>query len=243
LRERREILEKIFQIPTWVSIEPDSIAEKVPKILQLWYNEFVKKKNPSAQCSRKKVTLVEPSPLSRLFKYPTQSFRLIIVGMFIGFIGTIFTLSLLLMNSKSKKHTDLKFGVSLGNIASFSLIIIASFVFSIFFYNASNQVYCSKCELIVSSRNSSDATRKLYNTIPLIEDVYMECYNYNQCLLNKPPSCTSCMCFQIYFQCQTYYRNSILLAGFVGLFCFFIAGTAFMASRFTRNESFSMSLL
>jgi hypothetical protein len=34
-----------------VNIEPDSIAEQIPKILQMWYAEFVKKKIAKDQYS------------------------------------------------------------------------------------------------------------------------------------------------------------------------------------------------
>eukprot|EP00026_Physarum_polycephalum_P009550 Phypoly_transcript_09678.p1 GENE.Phypoly_transcript_09678~~Phypoly_transcript_09678.p1 ORF type:complete len:456 (+),score=19.77 Phypoly_transcript_09678:128-1369(+) len=244
LLERRRILEQIFNLPNSVNIEPDSIAEKVPKILQLWYAEFVKKRDPkSGTCTGRKkgMTAVEPNPISSIIKYPTQSFRLIFVGALLGFFGAVFSLSLLLMHSKSKQHTDLKTGVAIGSITIFIAMIIVYSVFGVRFFYNSQKIYCSRCEVVVAGRNSSASAIEYYNRIPYIKQTNAECKAKCDSAVYES-DCLNCLCGKIYSTCKWQYGVSIVMTVLICLLTLTIVGTSLLAARFTRNESFSMSL-
>lgn len=224
-----------------MDIEPDSIEEQVPKILQLWFAATKKSTHISTYIKQAKETLTAPKWYYRWFKYPSQSFRLTFIGSFIGFLGAYITLTLLFMQSKSKRHTDLKYGVALGNMLAFLVIIVVSMFFSGELYYKNTHVYCTSCELVVLDYSEPSNLYNLSLNDTTIKDCVKNCkycnresYNYTECLGG------TCHC--VYAKCEVDYALSLALLVLIGVQSLMIIGTGLVASWFMRTETFSVSL-
>jgi len=251
VRERlqavKHVLEQLFQLPS-VNILPDAIAEQVPKILQMWYAEFVRKKskgtNLGSLISATKEAVLEPSRFRSWILYPSQSFRLVFVGMLIGFFGVLASLSLLFMPSKSKRHTDLKTGVALGNIIGFLFVIAICIYYCADYFYVNNNVYCTSCESVVL--DYSNASYAYAEKIPGLHNYFNYCISTG-CSQGAEPAnlseCLGCACGAVYQKCEQDYALGVTLLLVIAVQVLLIVGTSVISSRFTKMESFSMSIM
>jgi len=238
LQDIKQVLAKLFVLPI-VNIEPDSIAEQVPKIIQLWYSRSKKTKDLKTWVTDAKKSLTKPSWYNRWFRYPSQSFRLTFVGSLIGFFGMFVTLSLLFMQSKSKSHTDLKLGVALGNILAFTVVILICIGYCAKLFYGSSNIYCTSCESVVV--DYSDASYKYFGKIPDIVKFLDNCQACYEDTFDAS-NCLACLCSWVYKSCEFSYALSVTLLVIIALQALMIFGTAVVVTKFTKNESFAMSL-
>jgi len=241
LQNVRQILEQIFSLPSFVNIEPDLISEQVPKIIQMWHAKFMQENNGiQGIIAASKKEFEEPGGLKSFFLYPSQSFRLSIIGVLLGIFGFVLTLSLLFAPSKSKRHTDLKRGVAAGNVIGFIVVIILSIVYCSIKYKSSTEIYCLSCEAVISQY--SNASIHYFETVPRIEEIVDECRCFAE---DDPPRfdmCLICVCENVYRDCDDNYSVAVALMIVVALQAVFIGGTMEITRRFTKKEEFSFAI-
>jgi len=240
LQEVKATLSEIFSL-RGVNIEPDAIAEKIPRLVQMYHDASVlKDKQNTAVKLHTKIKFA----IVRIIKHPTARFRLTVFGTIVGFFTTLLSLVLLYMPSKSPQHTALKRGIAYGNICGI-LVLITAIAALIAGYSTFNSgVYCSECESVLTSTTSARATdlRLLYRTVPRV-DIYL-----NQCDCNKKnqttwatTGCLECACRALYQDCE--YESSLLIVLYV-LIAFgvlIILATALFIQMFSTMEAYQMS--
>jgi len=237
LQDVKNTLASIFDIPG-VNIEPDTIPEKVPKIVEMWYDRFIVQKHISYS---QQLILGIKAFYNNWIRNPSQGFRLIVIGMIMGF-GIIFSLVLLFMPSKSRKHTDIKKGVAIGNILGLLVVII---VCTFFYYGANDfasGMYCTECEAMLSLEGSNgEAVGDLYEAIPGIDWIlqYCGCNTNDAGWLDK--DCLQCTCNEIYYLCGVAYAEAEMLEVLIILAVLLIVATAAFVYRFAQLEAYSLS--
>jgi len=237
LQDVKGTLEQIFHLPA-VHMQPDCIPEKVPTIVQMWYSGFVKKGSGIKKVGRG----ITEKYLSWI-RYPSQRFRLAIIGSLMGIVLPIVTLSLLFMPSKSRRHTDLKRGVAYGNIIGFFAVILIALAFAASRYQTSTGMWCTQCEAIMLAEGSGVTTA--YLEIPEITPIINKCvpivnsdtdWRYNTTSL-------ACICNDVYLNCV--HDNSVvwIMVIFSGCMLNLILATSVFVARFTRMEEFTVSAM
>jgi len=242
LQEVKNTLAAIFDRPG-VNIEPDSIPEKVPKIVEMWYDRFV---------LHKPLTVTQESikNIKGLFNdwilHPSQSFRLIVIGIIMGF-AVILSLTLLFMPSKSRKHTDIKKGVAIGNILALLVIII---VCTTYYYRNDEYaqgMYCTQCEAMVCLEGAEgEAVNNLFESIPDIDEILTTdcgCDKYGPISAGHwlDVDCLYCTCSILYDKCNVAAALAELLQVSIIIAVLLVVLTAIFVHRFVKVEAYSLS--
>jgi len=115
-------------------IEADALVDKIPKIETYW--------------RRAAKRIAAPGMIEQL-KTPTPSLRLIGCGVGMGIFGFLLSLSLLFMPTNSRRHQELKYGITIGHIIAFIGAMIIAGIYAAVFLEESHGLQCTNCEYYV----------------------------------------------------------------------------------------------
>jgi len=238
LREVKQALADIFLLPG-LNLEPDSIAEKVPTILDMYYEVF-KNKDPSIQSFWETVKF----NYIRYIKYPTQHFRLTVFGGLVGFFLLVISMGLLYMPSKSAQHIALKRGVAIGNILAIIFLICITIWESVKNSNIFNGAYCNECEAIVQAAGTADgAVDDFFEKIPQITTYLTECHCFTDPTQQLGYFCLACTCLSVYNECVISNGRQILYYALIAFGSALVVATGVFISMFSAMEEYSLSLM
>jgi len=233
----RNTLQDVFALPG-VHMEPDAIAEKVPRIIQLYFEgkAIHQKKDSRVNKFVAKAKYI----FIRTVKHPSASFRLTLFGTVLGFVTTLISLVLLYMPSKSPQHSALKRGIAYGNIAGVIVLIAVCCVYIVDYNAFTAGVYCSQCESILIS-NGPGEFKLLERSIPSISGYLKECgCNSTQADWNNSP-CLSCVCTELYGVCEGRAGLLLVLYACVAFAAFIILAASVMVNTLSSVEGYAVA--